>query len=287
MLLTYPLVAWFYIRALLVPWGMSLLPRLSAGAGHAGGSGQGRPRACGAGGPGSSGRARRLPYRLRFAVLWSVLTIALPLFAAGTLQVHDRYLYLPSIGLAMVLGTAVTHMPGLWAVSQRAAQLAAVSALVLALGGMSFLQIRTWEDDLTVFTNAYRRAPGNVRAQQLLAQVYLARGENDAGLRLLTGALARHPQAYQVHLDLGFYYYRQGEPGAAKQYFGRVAGDGKAPRKTRAAGYYYLALMHRDQGLLSEAERQLEEAVRLDPQATQYRRAAREILERRRALERR
>ncbi|MCI0353722.1 MAG: glycosyltransferase family 39 protein [Acidobacteria bacterium] len=278
MLLTYPLVAWFYLGALLAPWERGLyhdfrLAEVSA-------AGIGTALLAAAALVALAAVVGRLSTPLRFALLWSTLTIALPLLAVGTLQVHDRYLYLPTIGLGMVLGVAATNLPRLLPASKAAGvQFATVLAIAAALGLISFFQVRTWKDDTTVFTHAHQQAPRNLRARQLLAHAYLARGESDAGFRLLKGALIMDPEAYRIHFDLGVLYYRRGEYAAAKEHLGRVAGSTQAPRKIRAASYSYLAAICQEEERLNEAETLLRRAVAFDPQSTQYQRALRAILE--------
>ena len=113
---------------------------------------------------------RRSP-ELLIAITWMLLPIAIASSAVTVFMsehdcVHDRYLYLSTIGLGMAVGHMLSRLeprrlPALGIPSLQGL-CATVSIAVLAIATMS--QLPQWHDDLALFARGIQTAPGNPMA---------------------------------------------------------------------------------------------------------------------------
>ena len=116
-----------------------------------------------------------------FLGAWFVLTLA-PALAILLLMsryegVHDRYLYLPSVALAILSGSLWSLLFAPHAGSKRISQqVVCAVVLVAALGLASRQQGEYWQNDLALFTRACAVAPQNAMARLNLAAELLRRG---------------------------------------------------------------------------------------------------------------
>ena len=146
--------------------------------------------------------ARRRP-AIGFAALWMGLLILPPLYlrgiAAGEIA-HDRYLYLPSLGLCVLIALALARL--------RAGRLAAVILAGVAALGV-YRESKPWSDDVALFQNALRVAPDNVRAQRQLALALPGAGRCADAIPLFD-QLRQRQEDPRILFGLGACYYGQG-----------------------------------------------------------------------------
>ena len=99
---------------------------------------------------------------------------------------HDRFLYLPGLGFAVVLGA-------LLALAMRRARLsprntvAALVGLALSLAGLTLRELPFWRDDRSLWRRAVEVAPDNPTAQLNQAVVLAGDGQTARAERLLRG----------------------------------------------------------------------------------------------------
>jgi tetratricopeptide (TPR) repeat protein len=109
--------------------------------------------------------ARRDP-RLWVAFAWLVLPMLPTLNLAWMNEddfVHDRYLYMSMLGVALLAASAYAWIRRTWPQRQLVRPLAACLAVVLAFA--SAIQSQYWANDVILFSRAVSRAPGNEWAQ--------------------------------------------------------------------------------------------------------------------------
>ena len=145
--------------------------------------------------------ARRRP-AIRFAAIWMGLLILPPLYlrgiAAGEIA-HDRYLYLPSLGLCALVAAGLSRLRG-----------GRVAAVILA--GVAALGVNRasepWSNDVELFQHALRVAPNNARAQRQLALALPAAGRCADAIPLLD-RLRQRQEDPRILFGLGACYYAQ------------------------------------------------------------------------------
>jgi tetratricopeptide (TPR) repeat protein len=127
--------------------------------------------------------------------------------------VHDRYLYLPSAGLALMVAVWLSRvkfdLPRVVAAS--------LIALTLCLG-MS-LNLRIWQNEISLFNRAVETSPGNPFVKLNLAVAYLNAGRTEEAPILLRQAIALNPTYWRTYYVLGQYYQRMGNDAEADRYF--------------------------------------------------------------------
>ena len=196
---------------------------------------------------------------LAFAALLLLLPI-LPVlnfraFAYDDLQ-HDRYLYLPSAGLCLLLAMAAARFlrwPAL-----RLGLLAAASA---ALAYANVQSSGVWVNNLTLYTHAAEIAPDSILVAEYLGDELVNQQRFAEALPLLRKVLLadNRPSVYEniALCYMGLEDYQQ-----ANAFLWRAISV--YPRAH--APHYYMAQLDLRQGKWSEAEAEAREALRLRPE---------------------
>ncbi len=121
--------------------------------------------------------ARRDP-RLWVAFAWLTLP-QLPTFNLRWMNqddfIHDRYMYMSMLGVALLAGSAYSWIRKRWPEQQLLRPLAVCIAVILALA--SAIQSQYWANDLILFSRAVNRAPENEWAQLNYGSALSARGK--------------------------------------------------------------------------------------------------------------
>jgi tetratricopeptide (TPR) repeat protein len=146
---------------------------------------------------------RRFPY-LVTGWFWFVGTLVptIGLIQVGTQSMADRYMYLPSIGLFIVLvwGLAewVRFQPRWLKPVQGAGALALTACLVL-----TSIQILYWRDTITLFTHSIEETGDNGVAYFCLGIQYEKAGNKTLALALFSKSVAVEPGYFPAQFSLG------------------------------------------------------------------------------------
>jgi protein O-mannosyl-transferase len=153
---------------------------------------------------------------VRFGAAWLAITLA-PSLALGYLTrsdfTHDRYLYLPSVGLAIMAAVWSTRIQ--FTFRQRA--LAGALALAFCFGIRQYLPV--WENDITLFTRAVEQAPHNPYVKNNLADAYLKANRPAEAFPLLQQAIELKPDYGLLYYNMALYYRMIGDYGESERYF--------------------------------------------------------------------
>jgi tetratricopeptide (TPR) repeat protein len=240
--------------------------------------------------------AAALPRRPWLAVGYGwYLTSILPvsgLLQAGFQSTADRFAYIPSWGIYLLVAAAAATIPGRrW--RRRAVTLLGGVVLLLAL--VARRQTGVWEGSERLFGRVLAGDPGNWIAHQNLAGVLAARGDQAAAVehyaRALEArprlpmarinyarslaALGRHqeaatqyrealalvPDMAEAWVGLGISQLARGRPGEAEEAFRRAL----AVRPGYDAAHYDLGLLLERQGRLAEARAHYRRTLELNP----------------------
>jgi tetratricopeptide (TPR) repeat protein len=141
---------------------------------------------------------RRAPYLL-VGWLWflGMLVPVIGLVQVSEESAADRYMYLPLIGLAMAVAWGAFDLFG----SRRAA--IGACALVPVLAVASAIQIRTWQDGVTVASRALAVTPDNALARLTLATALLQQRRVDEAQSQVETAIRLAPQRADYRAMLG------------------------------------------------------------------------------------
>jgi tetratricopeptide (TPR) repeat protein len=206
----------------------------------------------------------------QFACAWILLTLVPALYLRALTPddfVHDRFLYLPSVGFVILIALAIRHLPGsLTAPSSSAAQVAVL--VLLALAGMvgTFGNQLPWASDVLLYENGLKFVPDSSNLKDNLANALAARGRSAEAIRLYQEVLERDPRFWRSNYNLGHELLKAGRNQEAEEYLKRaVQIDG-----TDADQFIFLALAQWRQNKLAEAARNGELAIARSPQSSGF-----------------
>jgi Flp pilus assembly protein TadD len=208
---------------------------------------------------------------IAFACLWMILTL-LPVlnfrFLPESEIAHDRYVYLPSVGFAILIAMALRHATGVKArfFNRPAWALLAVLVLTGVMGSATARQCLFWSDDLTLNYRAHEIAPHNVSAMTSLAAAVAERGMDAPAMTLYQQALAVQPEFWRANVNMAYLYYAQGNYPQAAHYFAHAC----AADPTDGDQFIYLGMALLRMGRLNEAEEAVRTALLVRPQGKTY-----------------
>ena len=170
-------------------------------------------------------RRRRTP-NIPIAFTWLVLPI-LPVLKISVFQVddflHDRYLYLPCVGLAILFCVLLQSLTSENVPARPSWKLAlAVRVVVVLLGLATVFQETPWRDNVALFTYALERTPNNTIALNNLCVQYAAQGRYQEAHDLLVPVIRQRPDYWVGVYNFGYVNYRLGRLDVAEQYLRRA-----------------------------------------------------------------
>jgi protein O-mannosyl-transferase len=165
---------------------------------------------------------------VKFAGLWLLvgLTPALYLrnFGNGDF-VRDRYMYLPSIGFAILLAMVLRRLPSIKRWSTQIVQVGAVVILCAGYVCASLAQQVYWGSDLLLLVRGQALYPGNPYAVAGLAKEYSQRGAHDRAIELAQSVVRDHPEYGYGPLALAEALIRAGRYDEGRVWLDRVDAD--------------------------------------------------------------
>jgi hypothetical protein len=208
-----------------------------------------------------------------FALAWAILTILPTLYLRAIAPdnfVHDRFLYLPSVGIVILIALAVEQV-----CASKTLQRVVVAILcTAAFIGTLIYQVQ-WASNILLYQNAMIYAPENPVVQVNLANELGNMGRYDRAVPMYLSALQRDPRFWLSNYNLGYAYYRMGRFSDAEGYLRRaIQIDDNDPDQ-----FIYLARALMEQGKLTEAAQNAERALQRSPRSPGFHFVLAKILE--------
>jgi tetratricopeptide (TPR) repeat protein len=205
---------------------------------------------------------RAVPRRPYLAVgwFWYVVTLApvIGLIQTGSQSRADRYTYIPMIGLTIALVWGISEVLEPWP-QIRVALAAAVGVACLAL---TWFQVQTWRDDISLYQHAIDVVPDNYVARYNLAAVLETEGRTDEAVGQLREAVRVRPYYTPARAELGQLLATQGHLDEAL----RELQTAVKQRPDDAVARFRLGSVLGNLGHSGEAADQFSQAVRLQPE---------------------
>lgn len=195
---------------------------------------------------------------LLWAAMFLVPALNLRVLDPGEIA-HDRYLYLPSVGLLAVIAFLLDKAAMRLHVPARTRAIAA-ALLAVSLSAMAAAQSFYWKNDLALYRRGYLIAPSNFNALNNLATAYLDNGAIDEGIALHKQILAKFPGNASSYYNIGLAYYNQQDFRSAEKYIGQALS-----LQPQANWYFYLGMAQFKNGHAADAEKSLLKATRAGP----------------------
>ena len=195
--------------------------------------------------------------------LWYLGTL-LPvsgLIQVGRHSMADRYMYVPLIGLFILLVWGCTQ----WVDGSQVKKGWGIAASVLLLLGLSIstrLQLAHWQNSVTLFEHAIQSTEDNYLAHNNLGTVFLEAGEIDKGMEQLSIALEIKPESPEVLYNLGLALKQKGHLDGAARYFSEALDI----NPNLADAHNNLGIIRMAQGDGEKAIQHFSKALEIDPQ---------------------
>jgi tetratricopeptide (TPR) repeat protein len=139
--------------------------------------------------------------------------------------VRDRYMYLPSIGFAILAALALRRLPSIHRWTPRAVQVTAVVVLLSGYVCASIAQQVYWGNDLLLLVRGHDLYPGSPYAVAGLAKEYSQRGAHTRAIELAESVVRDHPDYGYGPLALAEAYIRAGRFDEGRIWLDRVNPD--------------------------------------------------------------
>ena len=176
---------------------------------------------------------------VEYALLIGTLLLVLPILLALNLNVlnpgdflHGRYVYLPSVGMMLIVATA-WHLAGKW----RTPLLYGAGIVAIVFAVLTVSQEKQWKDDLTLFTVAHRLAPNNPwvavnleNAQVQAALALVGQGRCSEVLPVFERVTREYPQQWYAWAGLGICYFTLNNLPKAEESLHRAAQLSRDPQ---------------------------------------------------------
>ena len=206
------------------------------------------------------------------AVTWLIIPL-LPVLNLRALGfgnlIHNRYLYLPSIGFAMLLVAALKAIkvgrPILGGIPSLQVWIALILTLLMAFAIQ--VEDRCYANDATFYDYAcsHMGAPDPLIRMDY-ANALAERGDLPGAAAIYRELIQSYPDLWNAYFNLGYMLYTSGQLAPAVEILSRdAAGD-----PGNAGAFFYLALAQLKLRRLDEAEGNLRRAVALAPMAPNY-----------------
>jgi len=200
-----------------------------------------------------------------FAILWFFATLA-PVLNAHWLVSNvfaERYLYLPSVGMAWIVGLGASK---LWSrTAPRSAQRRALALAGVVVAGLfaARIVIRNcdWKNDIVLYTRTLELEPDAYNISNNLGVAYWKAGDLDKAESLWRGVLAKRPKNVDALTYMGMVAGQKKQYSQATEFFRRAI----EITPTSAQPHLNLAKTYRLMGLAGPAEFELRTALALSP----------------------
>jgi Flp pilus assembly protein TadD len=202
-------------------------------------------------------------------VLLGLLFMAVPLLPAlylpGLVQkieyaVTDRYLYLSSFGLVMLIAALISYLE-----KKKAKWFKGIGFLTLAViavfSVMTLFRNAVWKDNETLWRDSVRKSPESAFAHENLGYALFYRGQTEEGKRELQIAVGLDPGIPEAIISTGIAYSRKGLMTHAILAFNRAV----LLKPNSPEARYNLGLAYDTRGWISQAIEQYRIALVLKP----------------------
>ena len=181
-------------------------------------------------------------------------------------NLHDRYLYLPSVALAILAGHIVASADERLSRNRKLYLRTGILAVVALLAISTYRQTSYWKDNLALYARGVAVAPHNLMARLNLASALFENHRYEAAFATAQEALRIDPNSALALTDVAEAAYYRGDYSAADRYFSRALA--LAPPSVDQV--YYLALARIKMQRYQDALLVLQKGISLWPNAPGY-----------------
>jgi tetratricopeptide (TPR) repeat protein len=183
----------------------------------------------------------------------------------GSQAMADRYTYLPSIGIAMMVSWTTAELSSKWPFKR--VILGILSGMIaIAMIAGTRTQITYWKDNITLYEHTLGITENNAIIHNFLGQVLLKENKIDVAFEHIAKAVEIRPNYADAHTNMGMVLASRGNPEQAI-----LAYEQAIKLNPRCVGAYTnLATLKAQQGSLDEAVEYLRRSIQIQPTPEAY-----------------
>ncbi|MGB7769521.1 MAG: tetratricopeptide repeat protein [Verrucomicrobiia bacterium] len=199
--------------------------------------------------------------------LWycGTLVPVIGLVQVGGQAMADRYSYIPSLGLFILVVWGVCELAGRWRYHEPALSVAGCAVIILC-AGLTRQQLGYWQNDETLYRHALAVTKNNYLAHHNLGLALFKQGKIDEAINQYREALRLEPDFPEAHYNLGAALAVKGQTDEAIVQFQKAIQF----KPGYAAACVNLGIALSRKGQLDEAIGQFRDAVRLQPDNAEF-----------------
>jgi tetratricopeptide (TPR) repeat protein len=209
---------------------------------------------------------RRRPWLL-MGWLWFVGTLVpvIGLVQVGQQAMADRYTYIPSLGVFIIVAWGGQALTRRWRFQRAAAAVAGAAVLGVCLG-LTRQQLGYWRDSETLYRHALEATKDNFLAYSNLGIFLFEKGRNREAIGQFERALLIQPTTALIHNNLGTAFLADGQTNAAvRQFQAALRYD-----TNYALAYFNLGTVLLGRGETNAASHQMRVALGLRPENPKF-----------------
>ena len=216
---------------------------------------------------------RRGDRATQFGTAWCVINYApiANIIPIPSDPIQERFLYMPAIGLFIVVGSVLSA--GGWRMRWPYRARTVTAAVLLVFAALTVQRSLEWKDEFTLISSGVGNDPASVPAHYNLGTALRERGDLAGAFREWQRALQLDPRDSDTLIQMGTYYAMQGDLRKAEEHYDAAlrAPRGRAdPEKSMA--YFNLGKIRDQQGQLQQALEYYETFLKIVPlQYAEYR----------------
>jgi tetratricopeptide (TPR) repeat protein len=180
------------------------------------------------------------------------IILVLQIFPFGDAIAADRYMYIPIVGLALLIVYLLPKISN---------HLFFSLVIVVALSSASFARSALWKNSLPLFLNVLESNPNSFIANNSLGVEYMDKNDTTNAIKYLNKTIELYPKSYKAYYNRGLYFGKY-------KYYDKAILD--LSKSIEISGYYkaYIAranahyLLHNYKAAISDAQ----EVLKLDSQ---------------------
>jgi protein O-mannosyl-transferase len=198
---------------------------------------------------------------LAFMIIFIVPVLNLKAFRQEESLLHDRYLYLPSVGFCILAAMGFDWLARRFGERRREVFAAATLVIGGVLFAMTLLQNFSWQSELAMTENAMKVAPRWPFLHNYVGAYYAEQRRFPEAERAYLATLEVDPKYYDALSNLGDAYREEGRLSDAERSYLNALEYGAPYADT----YYNLGVTYIGLGRLADAEQPLRRALEIRP----------------------
>jgi tetratricopeptide (TPR) repeat protein len=204
--------------------------------------------------------ARRRPW-LMVGLLWYIGTLVpvIGIVQVGIQAMADRYTYLPSIGIFIVVAWGAAELAAGWRF-QKVGLGVAAGLVLTVLAICTREQVKYWQSDMTLFEHAIKVTKDNWEMEGNYGAALFRKGRINEAIEHYGEALRINPGFVMARLNMGVALLKQGKADKAAACFEGVL----RAQPNNIVALNDLGILLRDQGKIDEAVKNFEKIIQVD-----------------------